>query len=196
MIDLNVYNKLDPKKGRLLITEPFEESSYFNRSVVLLCEHNDDGSFGFVLNNYVDVRLSDFQGLPESDEVGFEARIGLGGPVSSKNLYYIHTLGDRLPDSVQVTEEIYAGGDFEVLKNMLISGVIKQNEIRFFLGYSGWVEKQLEGEIKHNAWLVADVFNTAEIMDTKNESLWTDYMSRQGGKYKAFAHFPKNPALN
>ena len=196
MIDLNVYNKLDPKKGRLLITEPLEESSYFNRSVVLLCEHNDDGSFGFVLNNYVDVRLSDFQGLPESDEVGFEARIGLGGPVSSKNLYYIHTLGDRLPDSVQVTEEIYAGGDFEVLKNMLISGVIKQNEIRFFLGYSGWVEKQLEGELKHNAWLVADVFNTAEIMDTKNESLWTDYMSRQGGKYKAFAHFPKNPALN
>jgi len=196
MIDLNVYNKLDPKKGRLLITEPFEESSYFNRSVVLLCEHNDDGSFGFVLNNYVDVRLSDFQGLPESDEVGFEARIGLGGPVSSKNLYYIHTLGDRLPDSVQVTEEIYAWGDFEVLKNMLISGVIKQNEIRFFLGYSGWVEKQLEGELKHNAWLVADVFNTAEIMDTKNESLWTDYMSRQGGKYKAFAHFPKNPALN
>lgn len=196
MIDLNVYNKLDPQKGRLLITEPFEESSYFNRSVVLLCEHNQDGSFGFVLNNYVDVRLSDFQGLPTADDVGFEARIGLGGPVSSKNLYYIHTLGDKLPNSVQVTKEIYAGGDFELLKNMLISGAIQQNEIRFFLGYSGWVEKQLDGELKHNAWLVADVHNTAEIMNTNNETLWSDYMSRQGGKYKAFAHFPKNPTLN
>lgn len=196
MIDLNVYNKLEPKKGRLLITEPFEESSYFNRSVVLLCEHNEDGSFGFVLNNYVDVKLSDFEGLPDYDAMGFEARIGLGGPVSSKNLYYIHTLGDRLDNSVHIVKDIYAGGDFDQLKSLLTVGAIHQNEIRFFLGYSGWVEKQLDGELKHNAWLVADVQSCNEIMDTQNTTLWSDYMARQGGKYKAFAHFPKNPTLN
>lgn len=196
MIDLNVYNKLDPAKGRLLITEPFEESSYFNRSVVLLCEHNEEGSFGFVLNNYVDVKLSDFEGLPSADAVGFEPRIGLGGPVSSKNLYYIHTLGDQLAESVQITKDIYAGGDFEQLKNMLMAGTIKEGQIRFFLGYSGWVEKQLDSELKHSAWLVADIHDPSEIMDTTLSTLWTDYMTRQGGKYRAFAHFPKNPALN
>lgn len=191
MIDLNVYNTLEPKKGRLLITEPFEESTYFHRSVILLCEHNEDGSFGFVLNNYMDVKLSDFEGLPE-----FETRIGLGGPVSSKNLYYIHTLGDKLTGSIHVTGDIYAGGDFEQLKGMLASGLIAQDEIRFFLGYSGWVEKQLAGELKHNAWLVSDIKDTREIMDIHNKNLWSDYMSRQGGKYRAFAHFPKNPTLN
>lgn len=191
MIDLNVYNKLDPKKGRLLITEPFEESSYFHRSVILLCEHNEEGSFGFVLNNYVDVKLSDFEGLPD-----FKTKIGMGGPVSSKNLYYIHTLGDRLPDSVEVYPGLFAGGDFETLQELIRTSAISESEIRFFLGYSGWVEKQLDGELKHNAWLVADIESVEEIMNTDNKNLWADYMSRQGGKYKAFAHFPKNPTLN
>ena len=108
----------------------------------------------------------------------------------------MHTLGDKLEDSVQVTNDIYAGGDFDQLKNMLRAGLIEEHQIRFFLGYSGWVEKQLEGELKHNAWLVANVKNTTEIMSCSNSNLWSDYMSRQGGKYKAFAHFPKNPTLN
>ena len=191
MIDLNVYNKIEPQKGRLLITEPFEESSYFNRSVVLLCEHNDEGSFGFVMNNYIDVELSDFESLPH-----FETRIGLGGPVNSKNLYYLHTLGHIIPESVQITPGIFAGGDFETLKGLLIAGAIEKQQIRFFLGYSGWSEKQLDGELKHNALLVADIHDTQELMDTNNTNLWADYMTRQGGKYKAFAHFPKNPLHN
>lgn len=191
MIDLNVYNKLEPKKGRLLITEPFEESSYFRRSVVLLCEHNNEGSFGFVLNNYVDVKLTDFEGLPE-----FETKIGMGGPVNSKNLYYVHTLGKKLPDSVEVAPGLFAGGNFDILQELIKVGGIKEDEIRFFLGYSGWVEKQLEGELKHNAWLVAEIYSIEEIMNTSNKNLWADYMFRQGGKYKAFAHFPNNPTLN
>jgi putative transcriptional regulator len=191
MIDLNVYSKLAPKKGRLLITEPFEESTYFNRAVILLCEHNEEGSFGFVMNNFIDVNLSDFEGLPE-----FETKIGMGGPVSSKNLYYLHALGDRLSGSIQISDKIYAGGDFEQLKSLLAAGVIKEGEIRFFLGYSGWVDKQLEGELKQNAWLVSEISDDAELMGLNQEKLWENYMKRQGGKYKAFAHFPKNPTLN
>lgn len=191
MIDLNVYNKLEPEKGRLLITEPFLESEYFNRSVILLCEHNEEGSFGFVLNNYLDISLTEFDGLPE-----FDTKISLGGPVSSKNLYYIHTLGPLLPESIHVGKGIYAGGDFDVLKSLIAGGKVKRDQVRFFLGYSGWVEKQLNGELKHNSWLVADFEDSEEIMDVDYTNIWNDYMSRQGGKYKAFAHFPKDPALN
>jgi putative transcriptional regulator len=196
MLDLNVYNKLNPEKGRLLITEPFEDSSYFNRAVILLCEHNEEGTFGFVLNNYVDIKLSNFEGFPRPEEMVFEPKIGLGGPVNSKNLYYIHTLGNQLDNAVHISGNIYAGGDFQQLKNLLFEGAIAENQIRFFLGYSGWVEKQLDGELKRNAWLVADIHDEAEMMNTHHETLWADYMRRQGGKYKAFAHFPKDPALN
>jgi len=191
MIDLNVYNTLEPKKGRLLITEPFLESEYFQRSVILLCEHNEEGSFGFVLNKYVDVQLSEFEGLPE-----FDSRISTGGPVNTKNLFYIHTLGDRIPGSVNILENLYAGGDFEVLKELIASKKVAENEIRFFLGYSGWVEKQLVGELKHNSWLVSEVQSVDDIMNVDYSNIWNDYMQNQGGKYKAFAHFPKDPELN
>jgi putative transcriptional regulator len=191
MIDLNVYNKLEPQKGRLLLTEPFEESEYFQRSVIVLCEHNEDGTFGFVLNNYVDIDLSDFDEMPE-----FDTRLSLGGPVNSKNLYYIHTLGDRLDGSILIHDNIYAGGDFNTLKDLMREGEVGRNEVRFFLGYSGWVQNQLNGEIMDNAWLVVDIETTEQIMDIDNEELWSQLMKKQGGKYKAFAHFPKNPELN
>ncbi|OIQ36389.1 MAG: hypothetical protein BM555_02795 [Crocinitomix sp. MedPE-SWsnd] len=180
-----------PKKGRLLITEPFLEGEYFQRAVILLCEHNEEGSFGFVLNNYVEIGLDKFEGIPE-----FKTRIGTGGPVSTKNLYYIHTLGEKLKGSLQIHENLYAGGDFEQLKDMMAHGQVEEKQIRFFLGYSGWVEKQLEGELKHNSWLVADIKSVDDIMDSSYENIWNDYMKDQGGKYKAFSHFPKNPALN
>jgi putative transcriptional regulator len=191
VFDLNVYNKLAPQKGRLLITEPFLEGDYFHRAVILLCEHNEEGSFGFVLNNYTEVGLEEFENLPE-----FETKISIGGPVSTKNLFYIHTLGDKLEGSVQIHKGIYAGGDFEQLKDMMAKKEVAHNQLRFFLGYSGWVEKQLEGELKHNSWLVAEIDSVDDIMDVDYENIWNDYMQRQGGKYKAFAHFPKNPALN
>lgn len=196
MFDLNVYNKLEPQKGRLLITEPFMENDFFHRSVILLCEHNEDGSFGFVLNNYNEVKLSEFDNMSDVDANCDEFRISLGGPVSSKNLYYIHTLGDLIPDSIHVVADIYAGGDFDALKKLINDGKVQPNQVRFFLGYSGWVEKQLNGELKQNSWLVADINDSADIMNVNYEGIWKDYMEKQGGKYKAFANFPKDPALN
>ena len=195
MFDLNVYNRLEPQKGRLLITEPFMENDYFHRSVILLCEHNEDGSFGFVLNNYSDVKLSEFENMdigPNPDRF----RISIGGPVSAKNLYYIHTLGAQFPDSIHVINDIYAGGDFELLKQMIREGKVAENQVRFFLGYSGWIEKQLNGELKQNSWLVGEIQNSADVMNTDYDNIWKDYMEKQGGKYKAFANFPKDPALN
>ena len=191
MIDLKVYNKLEPKKGRLLITEPFENGEFFSQAVVLLCEHNEEGSFGFVLNNYSDIQLHQLEVLPE-----FDTRISIGGPVSNKNLYYIHTLGDKLEGSIEVAQNIFIGGEFEQLKKQMELGLVKRNEVRFFLGYSGWVAKQLEGELKQNSWLVADIDDASEIMNVDENNLWRKYMGLQGGKYKAFAHFPKNPGVN
>lgn len=196
MFDLNVYNKLEPKKGRLLITEPFMQNDYFHRSVILLCEHNEDGSFGFVLNNYSDIKLSQFDNMQELDEFCDDFRISIGGPVSSKNLYYIHTLGHEIPESIQVTETIFAGGNFDVLKEKIATGKVTSDQVRFFLGYSGWVEKQLNGELKQNSWLVSEIEHPDDIMDVYYETIWKDYMQKQGGKYKVFANFPKDPALN
>lgn len=191
MIDLKVHNKLSPKKGRVLISEPFVDDDYFGRTIILLCEHNEEGSFGFVLNKYLDVEVKE---LSDFDPV--MARISKGGPVGNKHLYFLHTLGDEIENSVHVVGNIYSGGTFEEIVQKAKLGLIKQNSVRFFLGYSGWTTNQLEDELKQNAWLVSNISTTESIMDTKNDSIWEDYMSLQGGKYKAFAHFPINPHFN
>lgn len=191
MLDLKVHNKMSPKKGKVLITEPFVDDDYFGRSIILLCEHNEEGSFGLVLNKYIDVSISELTDFPE-----IETKISVGGPVGNKHLYFIHTLGDELDDSVHVVDDIYMGGNFEMLIEKAKLGLLKPNQFRFFLGYSGWTANQLEGELKQNSWLVADIIDSNSIMDINNNSIWKDYMNNQGGKYKAFAHFPKRPELN
>lgn len=191
MLDLKVHNKMSPQKGKVLITEPFVDDDYFGRSIILLCEHNEEGSFGLVLNKYIDVSISELTNFPE-----IETKISIGGPVGNKHLYFIHTLGEEIEDSVHVVGNIYMGGNFEMLIEKAKLGLIKPNQIRFFLGYSGWATNQLEGELKQNSWLVASIMDSNSIMDVKNGTIWKDYMNKQGGKYKAFAHFPKKPELN
>jgi putative transcriptional regulator len=191
LIDLKVHNKLSPKKGRVLITEPFVDDDDFGRTVILLCEHNEEGSFGFVLNKYLDIEIEEL-----IDFEGALTNVSKGGPVGNEHLYFLHTLGDEIDNSVHVVGNIYSGGSFEEIVQKAKLGLIKQDTVRFFLGYSGWTTNQLEDELKQNAWLVSDILTTESIMDTTNNSIWETYMSNQGGKYKAFAHFPINPHFN
>jgi len=191
-LDLTVDNRINPTKGKLLLSEPFLQDEYFSRSVVLLCEHNDEGSFGFVLNNYLDIDLhevsTNFPNIP--------AKVSLGGPVKNQNLYFIHTLGDLIPESSLICESIYIGGDFEVLSEKLMNDPSLLKHVRFFLGYSGWNHGQLQGELDEKSWLVLDKFDTQEIMDTEYENIWKELMSKQGGKYQMMSKFPLDPRLN
>lgn len=191
-INLQVNNTLKPERGRLLISEPFLQDEYFSRSVVLLCEHNDEGSFGFVLNNYLEVDLhevsTNFPDIP--------ARISLGGPVKNQNLYFIHTLGNLIPGSAPIADSIYLGGDYDVLVNQLQNDLALLKHVRFFLGYSGWSSGQLESELKEKSWLVVETFDEKEIMDTNLDSIWKDLLAQQGGKYKMMSKFPLDPRLN
>ena len=99
-------------KGNILISEPFLGDNYFRRSVVYITENNEEGSLGFVLNKPIGVSINEIvDDFPESDFT-----ISVGGPVSNNTVHYIHTLGARLPDSVQVADGIFWGGDFDLDK--------------------------------------------------------------------------------
>lgn len=192
LFDFQKLNRLKPQKGRLLISEPFMEDEHFGRAVVLLGEHNEEGSFGFVLNHYVEqINLGDIM----NDFPAFETRIANGGPVKTNNLYYIHTLGDQLPGSIPLVEGVYMGGSFEVLRELIEKNRVERNEVRFFLGYAGWAFGQLENEVKQNSWIIASC-DGAEIMDTTNENLWETVLKRMGGEHKIISNFPENPSLN
>ena len=116
----------------------------FDRSVVLLTEHNEEGSLGFVLNQPTDISLNAL--LPDFPE--FPASVFNGGPVEKDHLYYVHSREDLIPESQKIRDGLYWGGEFDALKEQVLSGTLCPQDIHFYLGYSGWSLGQLHEEIQ------------------------------------------------
>jgi len=180
-----------PSKGRLLIAEPsILNDSSFNRAVILLSEHNDEGSIGFIMNRATSHVLNDI--IPEIDS---DLAIYDGGPVSKDNLYFIHNAPELIPNSSKIADEIYWGGDFETVTQLLKSNKLHKGNIRFFLGYSGWDKNQLLDEVKTTSWIVIN--NTFKnIFDILDQSIWKNELKKIGGEYLIWANAPKDPSLN
>jgi putative transcriptional regulator len=195
-MDLNIdffhiKNTKVAEGGRVLVSEPFLADTYFRRSVVYLTEHNNQGSMGFVLNKALDIKVGDvIDDFPEGD-----FPVSVGGPVSTNTVHYLHTLGDAVPDSVHVKDGIFWGGDFEALKEQIRIGGAQPSDVRFFLGYSGWTENQLQGELDMHAWLIGEI-PAHMVMKGFGADFWVTVLSRFEAKYKAWANFPQDPGLN
>ena len=184
-------NNISPGKGKVLIAEPFLEGRYFKRSIVLLAEYNDDGAVGFVLNKPINLSV---------DEVlinitHFDGDVFVGGPVDTNRIYYIHTLPELIPQSIHIVDNLYWGGDFGVLKDLIEKKLVLPHQVRFFAGYSGWSAGQLDEEINERSWLVSQL-DVKEIMNLDNENLWGQALRQLGGKYRMWSNFPENPSMN
>lgn len=192
MIDFNFENNNKLIAGSILVAEPFLGDDYFSRSVIFLCDHNADGSFGFVLNKFVDTNIADFvDGFPQID-----TRLSIGGPVDMSNLFYIHSLGKEISGSVPTSNGLFIGGDFEEVKSVLSLTPSKSSQIRFFIGYSGWDIDQLNEEMELKSWIVLNNLSKEQILDCSNDDIWTQMMEKQGGKFKMMTNFPVNPSDN
>ncbi len=184
------HNGIAPKQGNILISEPFAPDSIFSRSVILLAEHNEEGTIGFILNKPLKQNLAQI-----TDNFGnIDMKVSIGGPVSEANIYYIHTYGKLIPESIKIKNNLYWGGNFKVLQTLLESGTVDESKIRFFIGYSGWQLKQLENELKKDFWLVSDI-DTKTIM-RYDKKIWNKVISRLEKRYSIWQHFPENPNLN
>ncbi len=180
-------------KGQLLISEPYLQDACFKRTVILMAVHNqEEGSLGFIINkptylqlNQVIKSFADIQSWP----------VYFGGPVQTSSLFYIHTLGDLVPESRQITDEIYFGGNFDVLKELVLKNEVRQTEVKFFMGYSGWSQNQLEEEIQLNSWLSISASKKIVFSNKQHNELWR--MSVAKTKQHFFlANFPEDVAMN
>lgn len=181
-----------PANGILLIAEPFLKDPSFARSVVLICKHSaEEGTFGFSLHKRSTATLDEM--VPGME--GFEIPVYRGGPVQTDTLHYLHKYPEYFPDAVNVTDDIYWGGDFELLKNFIKNETINPDKIKLFLGYSGWSAGQLDTEMEENTWLTVPA-DSSLIFDTPPAEIWNASLTRLGGKYKMMVHFPTDPQLN
>ena len=184
-------NNIEPGRGKILISEPFLLDYYFKRSVILLAEHNEEGSFGVIMNKPLDVKFNEvIKDFPE-----FNCQIYLGGPVENDSLFFIHTLGDKIESSMEIIDGIYWGGEMEAIKEMIVTKTLNPEHIRFYIGYSGWSPEQLDGELIKNSWVVSRV-KKDYLLNTKPDLLWKSALEKLGGDYTLWPTFPDDPMNN
>ena len=181
-----------PNKGQLLIAEPSIIGDVsFNRSVVLIADHTIDGSIGFILNKPLDFTLNEL--IPEITK---KFKVYNGGPVEQDNLYFIHKIPDRIPGSIEISNGIFWGGNFTAIQDLLANDELSENEIKFFLGYSGWDSDQLSDELSSKSWVVIDNKHESSLISMPDDSFWKEKMVELGGEYLIWSNAPENPNYN
>ncbi len=182
---------IEPGPGILLIADPFLKDPNFLRSVVFLCEHKEEGSFGFVLNRQYENTLDEL--IPELE--GNKVPVYYGGPVQQDTIHFLHQYPDDIPGGVEVLKGVWWGGDFDKLVDLIQKGGIDFDRIRFFIGYSGWSAGQLTSEMEEKTWLTVKA--TRKIVFHHNyEEIWKDSLKQLGGDYEMMINFPIDPQLN
>ncbi len=182
---------IQPASGILLIADPFLKDPNFLRTVVFLCEHNAEGSFGFVLNRQYENSLDEL--IPELE--GHKIPVYFGGPVQIDSIHFLHQYPDEIPGGQEVIKGVYWGGDFDAMVDLIKNNAIDSNKIRFYIGYSGWSEGQLDSEITEKTWLTVKA-NKKLIFHRQYEEIWKDSLKHLGGDYEMMVNFPIDPQLN
>lgn len=163
----------------------------FKRSALVLCEHTKDGSLGFVLNKQIDMKVNDLMAsFPE-----FDCPIFFGGPVATDTIHFMHNVGDLLDGSQKVSDGVWWGGEFEQLKFLVTSELIQPENVRFFVGYSGWSGGQLEEELQTGSWVIADL-DANYIFKAPHEELWERILKDKGDRYGVISQVPDNANWN
>ncbi len=174
---MTIKNRYAPlAAGTILVAEPFADDRPFNRSVVLVCDHDEtEGTVGFMLNKSLGMTVDRLmKGMTD-----FPATVYYGGPVQTDTLHYLHTKGDLINGSIPVLDGLYWGGDYEQMRFCVQHELIKMDEIRFYIGYSGWSGGQLRDELELGTWILAPG-SPNYIFQTPAEQLWRTVLEHKG----------------
>jgi putative transcriptional regulator len=178
--------------GDLLVAEPsvFGDKN-FHRSVVILIDLKNKSWLGFIINKLLPYPINDI-----ISEIRVDIPVFAGGPVEDNSLFFIHSVGHLIPESVEISENLFWGGNLQKAIALVNSKIITGKEIRFFLGYSGWSINQLEQEIESESWMIIKNKYESQILGTDPNSLWRNQMVTTGGKRLVWANYPRNPQHN
>ncbi len=182
--------RIDSLRGQLLIAGATLPDPNFARTVVLVCEHDEEGALGLVLNRAGELRVGD--AAPEIAELtGADATIDAGGPVQTDALLVLAEFDDVSDAALAVLGPVGLIGDGSDIGE--IAGTTRR--ARAFAGYAGWGPGQLDAELEREDWFVAPV-GIDDIFDPDAGVLWERVLSRNGGHFAVVARMPVDPSVN
>ncbi len=182
---------VEPLLGILLIADPFLKDIHFSRTVILLTDHQTEGSIGFVLNKLFDKKLNEL--IEGFDDV--DIPVYFGGPVQTDTINFIHQYPSEIIGGVEIIPGIFWGGNFKKVAFLLNNNLIDIQKVKFFIGYSGWGNMQLKNEIKEKTWLTVKA-NKKLIFNTQIDIIWKNSLQHLGGQFVHLINYPIDPKLN
>ena len=181
---------MDSLRGKLLVAAPTLVDPNFRRSVVLICEHTEDGALGLVLNRPTEVEVDD--AVPELAELlAGQERLWAGGPVQPQSIVLLADFETPPEETLMVTGDVglvLQGAEMDELAD-------RARRARAFLGYSGWGPGQLDAELETEDWIVAPA-EPDDAFAEDGDALWGRALARMGGEYALLATMPPDPRLN
>lgn len=180
-------------KGQLLIAEPsILNDQCFSRSVILITHVDQSDVVGFILNKKSNHNLKEL--IPD---LNTDFPIHKGGPVEEDSLYFIHTIPELIPDSLEIKDGIFWGGNFENVVQLVNDGIVNHENTKFFLGYTGWLNPQLQDEIINKTWIIDDFKQKSNLFKVSLEGeYWQNKLKSLGGDYLIWSNAPGNPNNN
>lgn len=186
-------NQPEPTRGSVLIAKPTVDDPCFSRSVITIIDHSATGSMGLIINHPANINLNEV--IPELDS-NADIPLFIGGPINLDTLFYLHTLGEAIPQSKHITSDLYLGGDYDAVKRYINSGAPVYGKIKFFMGYSGWAAGQLVSEIGLHDWAVASDINIDMILREGEDDIWRNAVNSLGERYRMWLNWPTNLMMN
>jgi len=184
------YSRIE--KGTLLIASPDVESGILFRSVVLVCEHTPNGSFGIVINKSLPIDLP--EEIIQADELSNpNVQIRAGGPVQTNQMMLLHTDTSIPEQTMEVVKSVYLGGDLNFLQEVMVRE--DGPKILLCFGYCGWGAGQLEREFLDGQWYIFPA-DEHYIFDVPADKLWQQLLRDMGGKYATISMIPEDLSLN
>lgn len=194
LFDINLSTGISPAVGTLLVAEPFLRETYFNHAVIVLVDYEPGTpAMGVVVNNPSAYTL---QEIVDGVRVESPIPVYCGGPVGSDRLYFLHTLGDLVPEATRLGDGLWLGGDFDALFDIINDGYPVDGHIRFFLGYSGWTPGQLEEEIAGNVWAVGSMRPGSALLSGDGAGVWHEAVRNLGPRFRGWLYHPRNLMAN
>jgi len=182
------------EKGSLLIANPVLPDPNFSRTVILLCDHDEQGSFGLVINRSTQLKAPDLF-LNINILKSYNEKIYLGGPVSQSMVFFLCRSPSAAGKLDEICSGVYLGSNLETLESLYSSLENPEQDIRFYLGYSGWSDGQLAEEMEQNSWLVQRANEQFIFLDSES-SIWPKAVNSLGEKYQYLTKAPVNPQWN
>ncbi len=185
-----VTNRLSPKPGRILVASPTLRDMFFKSAVVIVAEHNENGTIGYIINKYSGVNIdSVIEDFPVKD-----IKLYMGGPVGQDLLNFIHNAGNLIKDSTPIGNGLYLGGNLDTIKDLMSKGILLPEHIKFFIGYAGWEDSQLITELTEKHWVVSKISNGDELLTEEYDYKYE--INRMDDSFRLWKNFPDDPVMN